>query len=274
ALFRRPLSAPAPNIPAMQGLADLLYPEACVGCGRPARGGLCLACLEGLDRLGPRVCRRCGAPMVVDVAECRECRARGFRFDLARQAVGFDATVRAAVLRLKYRGEWALVEALALLLAEVAFAAAGPPAGAVTWVPSGARRLRERGFDHARLLAEAAARRLGTPAGALLARERETRAQVGLPRALRRKNLVGAFGCRLPPPPHVIVVDDVFTTGATACEAARALKAAGAEHVVCLAVARSLPSRAPPRGSLGGALAVPGGLNVTSAQRLSGLAYS
>lgn len=228
----------------MRGIADVLYPEACVGCGRLARGGLCSGCLGGVPRLGPPNCARCGAPTAAAVSECRECRGRRFHFDRARQAVPFDSVVRAAVHRLKYRGEWSLARALALLVAEIV-----PPQakGAVTWVPAGPGRLRERGFDHARLLAEAVATRLRLPAAPLLRRVRETAPQVRLPPPVRRTNLAGALACRLPPPPAVMVVDDVFTTGATAAEAARALKRAGAERVTVLAVARTLPPyRGPP----------------------------
>lgn len=223
----------------MRGLADLLYPQSCAGCARPARGGLCRECLDGLRRPGPQMCGRCGAPTEVRVEECLECRGRRFRFTLARQAVAFEGAVRAAVHRLKYRGEWSLAETLARLLAEVA----GEAAGAVTWVPPSRRRLRERGFDHAGMLARALAAEIGLPAAPMLRRERDPPPQVRLEPEVRRRNLAGAFACRLPPPPVVTVVDDVFTTGATASEAARALRAAGAERVVALAVARTLPPR-------------------------------
>jgi competence protein ComFC len=226
-------------------MADLLYPQWCVGCRRLARGGICRSCLAELPRLGPEVCRRCGAPAAVAVADCRECRGRRFAFDAARQAVSFTSSVREAILRLKYRSERALAEALSLLVAEIA---AGLEPRPVTWVPSGPRRLRERGFDHARLLAEACARRMELPVAPLLVRVRETPPQVGLEPAVRRKNLERALRCPSSAPPAVLVIDDVFTTGATASEAARALKAAGALHVTVLCLARALPpGRAPPR---------------------------
>ncbi len=224
----------------MNLMADLLYPQLCVGCGRLARGGICRACLADLPRLGPEICRRCGAPTVVAVADCRDCRGRRFVFDVARQAVIFTSSVREAILRLKYRSERALADVLGLLVVEVAAALEPQP---VTWVPTSSRRLRERGFDHARLLAEACAGRLGLPVGPVLMRARETPPQVGLEPDVRRKNLEGALRCRSPAPPAMLVIDDVFTTGATASEAARALKAAGAEHVTVLCLARALNGR-------------------------------
>lgn len=230
----------------MNLMADLLYPQQCLGCGRLVRGGLCHACLVNLPRPGPEVCRRCGAPTTVAVAKCRECRKARFAFDVARQAVLFTSGVREAILRLKYRSERALADALGLLLAEVAATFDPRPC---TWVPSGQRRLRERGFDHARLLAEACAGRLGLPISPLLIRACQTRPQVGLEPDVRRTNVKGAFACPCVPPSRVLVIDDVFTTGATASEAARALKAAGADHVRVLCLARAFPSeRAPPQG--------------------------
>ncbi|MGH2731505.1 MAG: ComF family protein [Actinomycetota bacterium] len=224
----------------MNLMADLLYPQQCVGCGRLARGGICRACLADLPRPGPAVCGRCGAPTAVAVADCRDCRGRGFAFDVARQAVIFTSTVREAILRLKYRSERALADVLGLLLGEVAASLEPQP---VTWVPSGQRRLRERGFDHARLLAETCASRLQLPVGPMLVRAREAPPQVGLEPRVRRENLKGVLRCLTPAPSAMLVIDDVFTTGATASEAARALKAAGAERVTVLCLARALNGR-------------------------------
>jgi ComF family protein len=223
----------APRV--VRGLAQLLFPVRCLRCGRPAGRAICGPCLEGLPRLGPEVCRRCGRAVMASVARCRECRGRAFEFDSARQAVAFEGPVRAAVHRLKYRGEWSVAATLAGLMAQLL------PGGVtvVTWVPCSARRLRERGFDHAELLATSLALAAGFAAVPLLVREREGPPQMSLPLAARRGNVEGALRARLPAPREVIVVDDVFTTGATASEAARALKTAGAERVTCLAVART-----------------------------------
>jgi competence protein ComFC len=220
----------------MRAVADLLYPESCIGCGRLARGGLCRSCLSEATRLQSGVCNRCGATAATDLPQCRECRGREFSFDRARQCAPFKSVARLAVIRLKYRGQLGIAKVMALAMAN---AASDLVPRVVTWVPTSPLRLRQRGFDHAHLLAEAVAGHLGIFCSGMIERVRETPPQVGLDPAIRRTNLVGAFTCRLPAPDRVLVIDDVFTTGASASEAARALKAAGAKEVDALAFARA-----------------------------------
>lgn len=224
------------------GMADLLYPQACLGCRRLTAGGICRGCLEdapSLDKVGA-ICGFCGSPRPRGNHQCRDCVGRGLSFDMARQVFIFTGIIRRAVHRLKYKGESGLAEALAVPLADLVRRVG---ATSITWVPRSEARVRDKGFDHARLLAEAVASEIGIPAAGLIARARETPPQVDLEPEARRANLSGAFDCRLPAPDHPVVIDDVFTTGATASEAARALKEAGARTVVCLALARTVPGR-------------------------------
>lgn len=221
----------------MLGLEDLLCPERCAGCDRMARGGLCRECLDALTRLGPEVCALCGRPSRRPVVRCRDCEGRELHFDLARQTVGFNPVLRETVHRFKYSGCRSLGEPLAELIVERIGCAGN--AGAVTWIPPDADRARRSGTDHGRVLAELVAGTLGRPAVAMLGRVRRTSPQMKLDPAARRTNLAGAFRASLCPPAEVLVVDDVFTTGSTASEAARALKKAGARRVVVISAARS-----------------------------------
>jgi competence protein ComFC len=221
----------------MIGLADLLCPERCAGCGDPTRGGLCNACINGLTRLGPFVCSFCGRPSQRPRARCRDCRERELWFDLARQAVEYDTVVRSAIHRFKYSGYRSLAGPLASLVGELLDEAAA--ADVVTWVTPGIERARRTGTDHGRVLAGLVAESLGRPAVPMVARTRKTLPQMKLDPAARRTNLDGAFRATLCPPDEVLVVDDVFTTGATASEVARVLKKAGARRVIVLSVARS-----------------------------------
>lgn len=228
----------------MRGLTDLLCPEACAGCGRMARGGLCRGCIEELPRLGPSLCGYCGRPCRRPAGECRDCRGRVLHFDLARQAAEYGPVLRKAISRFKYSGCRGLAVPLAGLVSELL----DPHAlevDAVTWVPPSPERLRRTGIDHGGELARRVAEGLGRPAVGMTARIRPTLPQMKLDPAARRTNLAGAFRATLCPPARVLVVDDVFTTGSTASEVARALKSAGAARVVVLGAARSFTA-APP----------------------------
>ncbi|MEO7803945.1 MAG: phosphoribosyltransferase family protein [Actinomycetota bacterium] len=143
------------------------------------------------------------------------------------------------VHRYKYQGEFALADVLAHLVAE-AVDQTWTGSLSVTWVPASRARARQRGFDPAMMLAEAVASSLEVPCAQLLEKRRETPPQMGLETRLRRTNLEGAFVARTIAPTRCLVVDDVYTTGATASEAARALKAAGAQQVFVATVARTL----------------------------------
>jgi ComF family protein len=146
----------------------------------------------------------------------------------------------AAIQRLKYQRRRSIADALGTLLAErYPFA----DDALLIPVPLHARRLRTRGFNQALLLARALGRqRHLVVASAALIRARPTRAQPGLGAAARRRNLEAAF--RVPRPAmvygrHIVLVDDVLTTGATADACARALAAAGAERVDVYTVGRA-----------------------------------
>jgi competence protein ComFC len=216
---------------------------------------LCSACARSLPRLGPEVCTCCGAPGPLRLPGCPECRGANVAFDCACQAVVFGPVVRRAIHRLKYRSERSLADALSALVVELVQSPVGDELGlgsgvVATWVPTTEQRLRRRGHDHGRLLAEGTARALGWPVAPLLARARDTPPQAGLEPAQRRRNLDRALVAAVPPPAEVVVVDDVYTTGATASEAARALKVGGSSRIVVLGLARALRANLPMRRSL------------------------
>ncbi|HEX2052978.1 MAG TPA: ComF family protein [Actinomycetota bacterium] len=167
-----------------------------------------------------------------------DCRSRNFRFDAARQAAPFGPVLRKVVHRFKYSGGRSLAAPLCDLVLEAACGLPGT-AQAVTWIPPSPERLRRTGVDHGRILAELVAGSLGKPAVALAARTRRTRPQMRLSPDERRTNVAGAFRATGCTPDSVLLVDDVFTTGSTASEMARALKASGASRVVVATAARS-----------------------------------
>jgi predicted amidophosphoribosyltransferase len=122
-----------------------------------------------------------------------------------------------------------------------------PAADVVTWIPLSRRRLAERGFDQAKVLAIGVGKSLGVPVRGLLRRAITTGPQAQRHAAERRSAMRGAFVAldRVAVPAHVLLVDDVLTTGATAAAAAEALREAGAATIHLLAAARAFPGPTP-----------------------------
>lgn len=196
-------------------------------------------------------CALCGAPFEHDagLTLCAPCAApRGFerqlcgpgRLDRVRSALVYDALSAELILQLKYGDRHDLAPTLGGLMVP-SLTALEPPIGAVLQpVPLHAKRLRDRRFNQAALLAQALSRRSGMPLRLdLLKRTKATPQQRGLGFAGRRRNLSGAFTASPQAKGKVIIlVDDVLTSGATLLSAARALRKAGVRFVGAVTVAR------------------------------------
>ena len=215
-------------------LLDLLLPMRCAVCGV---GGdqLCAACRERLPRLEPPFCDRCGAPTAWPVARCRECSGRRLAFASARAAVAYDDDVRRLVRPWKERG----LRRLAVEAAEVLVGVLPPPSSSVlTFVPPDRARSLQRGHHPAERLARELGERWSLPVLPLVARTRPASRQRGLALADRRRNVAGAFAPASAAPRAVTLVDDVYTSGATAAAAASALRKGGARRVEVVTFAR------------------------------------
>jgi predicted amidophosphoribosyltransferase len=213
---------------------DLLLPQRCVVCGS---GGtqLCAGCREELPRIEPPLCARCGAPTAWPVARCRECAGRRLGFATARAAVGYDEAARRVVHAWKERGLRRLAAEAAALVAERVPA---PEVDAVTFVPSDRARRLKRGHNPAERLARELAAAWALPCLPLLERTRGGRQRGSS--ATERRSVRGAFRAIGTAPRKVAVIDDVYTTGATAAATATVLRASGARHVEAIAFARAL----------------------------------
>ena len=214
----------------------LVLPERCLACGR-GEELLCAECRRGLLVLGGTLCARCGCPTAWPVDRCGECAGRRLAFASARAAVAYEGAARALVAAWKERGIGRVAGLAAELVAETV---PRPPVDALAFVPGEGDRVGWRGANPSRELALALAGRWGLPALELLARTRAARPQRGLTRAERRINIRAAFRARGPSPKAVGLVDDVYTTGATAGAAATVLRRSGARTVHVVAFARTI----------------------------------
>ena len=227
-------------------MLDLVYPPMCLVCGdRTETGTLCERCVDSFLPIPGPPCPVCGRPVERD--RCGTCErfaeetGAGFAFDAACAGAVYMGTLRHAIHLLKYREKERLGFPLGTFLANrlvVDGLLADPPMiDAVACVPMHPSRERWRGYNQARLLAEPVAELLAVPllAEGVVIRARKTAQQVGLTDRARRGN-VTPESFAVPDPvavsgKRVLLVDDVFTTGATVSACAAALKRAGAYHV-------------------------------------------
>lgn len=217
-------------------MLDLLFPRRCLLCGRLG-SQLCGACRARLPRIRPPLCARCGAPSAWPVERCRECAGRRLAFFSARAALLYEERTRALVRAWKDGGLRALAAVGAELVAETV---PRPCVDALTFVPADADRRLRRGHHPAERLASELGSRWGLPVLDLLVRTRPLRPQRGLSLGERRGNVRGSVTARRPSPRAVALVDDVYTSGSTADEAARALSRRGARVVEVVTLARAV----------------------------------
>jgi predicted amidophosphoribosyltransferase len=157
---------------------------------------------------------------------------------VAIAAWAYEGPVRALILALKLRALRMAARPLVEGMTEMA-RGAGLQGAWVTWVPGRAAGIRERGFDHAEVLARGVAHGLGLRPCRLLGRRHPARDQASLSATDRVRNARGAF-CARASPASVVLVDDLITTGATAAACAAALRAAGAARVELVVAGRAL----------------------------------
>jgi competence protein ComFC len=225
--------------PYVSALADLFFPQRCVGCERRASDLLCPYCFEALPHVGRPICARCGTPTAFETFVCDECKGVDFGFESARAPLRYEGVGEEIVHALKYRGYTRVVERLAVPLM-LGVLDRGARFDAVVPVPLHRSRLRRRGFNQAELLARGVAAGLNAPVSDKLRSVRRTRDQVELSAAERRANVEGAFAARERVWGKILVVDDVFTTGATTSECAEILLRGGAQEVHAVSLCRTV----------------------------------
>ena len=227
----------------MTRLLRVLLPLRCLLCGGQGKSGrdLCSGCAGDCASNRPS-CPRCALPLQAPAPLCGECLQREPSFAAAWAPFRYGHPLDLLEARFKFRGDLAAGRALAQLMIERAVAEAPTRPALMIPIPLHVSRLRERGYNQTLELARPLAAALGIPLRHdLLVRTRSTPPQTGLDAKARRRNLRGAFAltksARLPD--HVVVFDDVMTTGATLREAARVLVRAGVSRVDVWALARA-----------------------------------
>jgi len=261
----------APLMRWVNAVLALVYPECCQICRKaratPAEGFVCAGCRQDVRFIEAPFCRRCGMPFQGQINqefECSNCLDVVWHFEYARAAVHAKGVVLDVIHRYKYTRQLWFEPFLAGLLSSVACGTSPfgmksrPGSGAtpapaliseVDWdllipVPLHPVKEREREFNQAERLAAPLARAAGIPLRTNLVRRVEpTRTQTLLSRPERAANVRHAFAMRPGPRlrgERIVLVDDVFTTGATTSACARVLQAAGAGEVCVWTVARGL----------------------------------
>lgn len=218
---------------------DLLLPPRCPACREIVEdnGRFCLGCWTGLTFITDPVCAGCGAPFDIDRgpgARCGACLDTPPRFTAARAALAYAGSARTVLLDFKHGDRQHLVEIMAPQMVRAGRGWFGPDTVLVP-VPLHRRRLWQRGFNQSALLARAVSRRTGSSVAVdAMVRLKPTRSSQGMGRRARADNVRGAFSVARPErikDKEIILIDDVFTTGATAEACARMLLRSGARDV-------------------------------------------
>jgi ComF family protein len=230
-------------------ISGLLFPANCILCRtcHPEASGepLCPDCFAKISMNRPPFCLRCSRHLEEHVpdGECEDCRRKPPFFDYAWSCAKYEGIMKELIPLFKFRQKTSLRKTFRHLASDFfrQYPVTFPGASCLVPIPLHPARERERGYNQATLFARECSSLTGIPVNdALLQRTRGTRAQSELDAKERWTNIKGAF--KIKPSSkvrekHVILVDDLLTTGATAGEAARALKAAGASRVGVLTIA-------------------------------------
>jgi len=231
-------------------ILDVLFPQVCMLCGEAVNIcslGLCAECSGRIEKITGPVCTRCGAvfssPHGGDHV-CGDCITGRVHYDCARSAGVYTGVLRRAIQQFKFKRRSMLAGPL-IDFAACSCEPIGPQRGyaACVPVPLHPNRLRHRGYNQALLLALHLGKKWNVPVERdYLQRTAWSVSQTSLRRSQRRRAVRGAFTCRCSSyaGKRLLLIDDVFTSGATVNECARILKRSGAAAVDVLTVARTL----------------------------------
>ncbi|MCX5715783.1 MAG: ComF family protein [Candidatus Omnitrophica bacterium] len=233
------------------GLLSLVYPPLCPICGAKARDNsvICETCFSGIKKNLPPYCVKCGRSLrgsTENVEICWECSGKDFYYDKSWSAFLYEGAVKEALHLFKYSGKLSISRLFCGLLINFLKENRQILTGidAVIAVPLHSVKLREREFNQAHMLASAISKEFKIQdSSACLKRAVRTRPQSELDKNERYENVKNTFAVTAQTPgvyvgKNILLVDDLFTTGATLNECGRVLKEAGADSIRCLTFAR------------------------------------
>ena len=225
-------------------LKNTLYPPRCLICDAAGKGDrdLCEPCAQSLPWI-KKACSQCALPLPDDSGEnllCGRCIQKRPYFDTALCVFSFEKAIIGLIHQLKFHDKLSISRLFGNLLAEKAVAMLDKP-DCLLPVPLYKKRLKQRGFNQSVEVSHALKKAWDVPIETRLVRRiRETQSQTGLNMQARRRNMKGAFEvCAKIDHEHVVIIDDVVTTGSTVNELARLLKRNGVKKVSVCGIARA-----------------------------------
>ncbi len=229
---------------ALGAFDDALYPLDCTCdvCGEElvedTRYRLCSECIANLPFVKGHICLNCGMPLDDESDYCNRCQNQKSSFVKNRSPLVYDGEVKRMIHKLKFGKKKYIAQTLGALMADK-YLESGMDSEIIVFVPMTESELKKRGFNQAELLAMEVGRRLDIPVLPALVKIKDTSQQKELKGKDRASNLEGAFACLFEQVKgrKILLVDDVFTTGATANECANTLLKAKAREVCVLTAA-------------------------------------
>lgn len=228
-------------------ITNIIYPTgfSCINCSKEIFDNdylICNICKKSLIFLSGKLCLHCGDP-IPSGNYCLRCKGKKFYCDKIISPFEYDGIVKKFVLNLKYSNKKYYSQSLAKYMAD-AFNKEILPCDIITCIPLCEKRLKQRGYNQSELLAINFAKFLNIESNFdILKRVKETPTQTNLNYSERRKNMIGAFKVinkKLIKDKVIVLIDDVYTTGATITECAKTLKEAGARAVYGVTAAHTI----------------------------------
>lgn len=236
----------------VEGLVDLLYPKACPVCGEAApvicgkSRGICPECEGAVSYIGDNYCMKCGKELLEDEQYCYDCKRLKHEFEQCAAVFVYSEAIKQSIYRYKYKGRREYAEWFAGQMYEkMASRIAVWEPELIVPIPLHKSKYKQRGYNQAWLLAAELGRLTGIPVDdGLLQRSRATEPMKALDGENRIKNLKNAFiiSSNKVKYKKILLVDDIYTTGATMDACAKALRSKGVEQVygLCLCIGRGI----------------------------------